>query len=159
MLLEGCRALGLPIIVTQQYTRGLGPTIPELLEALPQDAREPVEKITFSCCEEPRFMERLEASGRQTVLLCGIEAHVCVAQTAVDLREAGYRPVVVADCVSSRRPLDRDTALERMRQEGVLVTTAESLLFELTRRAGTDLFRTISRLVKERPAGTASPQT
>ncbi len=146
ILLAGLRVLEVPLLVTQQYTRGLGPTIPLLQEAVgPQEI---IEKIAFSCCDEERFAARLAAAGRRQVILAGIEAHVCVLQTAVDLAALGYRPVVAADCVSSRRTQDKEVALERMRSEGATVTTSESLLFELCRYAGSDTFRAISRLVK-----------
>jgi len=151
ILLQGLSVLGIPGIVTQQYTRGLGPSIPAL-RALLDQARPPVgevvEKLAFGCCDEPEFMRRLEALGRKTVVLAGIETHVCVLQTAVGLVERGYRPVVVADCVSSRKVRDREVALRRMEAEGALLTTHESLLFELTQVAGTETFKAISRLVK-----------
>lgn len=148
LLLRGLKVLEVPIIPTQQYTRGLGPTIAPILEALAPDPPAVVEKVAFGCCDEPAFVTRLEALGRKTVLVAGIEAHVCVLQTVIGLAERGYTPVVVADAVSSRRTGDRDTALRRMEREGALLTTTESLLFELTRTAGTDTFRAISKLVK-----------
>jgi nicotinamidase-related amidase len=148
VLLKGLTLLNVPIIVTQQYTKGLGPTIPSLQECLPPDSRIPVEKLAFGCCDEAAFRERLGALGRHQVILAGIEAHVCVLQTVLGLRERSYGPVVVADAVSSRGELDRELALRRMEHEGAIITTTESLLFELTRAAGTDTFRAISRLVK-----------
>jgi nicotinamidase-related amidase len=151
ILLRGFALLGVPGIVTQQYTKGLGSTIGPLRAVLDQaghDPKEVVEKLAFGCCDEPSFVERLDAVGKHVVVLAGIEAHVCVLQTAIGLAERGFRPVVVADCVSSRRQSDRDIALRRMEGEGVLLTSYESLLFELTRVAGTDTFRAVSRLVK-----------
>jgi hypothetical protein len=151
ILLQGFTVLGVPLVVTQQYTKGLGPTIPELralLEAGGAGREGPVEKISFGCCEEPAFVARLEALGRRQVILAGIESHVCVLQTALGLLERGFHPVVVADCVSSRAPGDREIALRRMEAEGVLLTTRESVLFELTGAAGTETFKAISRLVK-----------
>jgi len=93
----------------------------------------PVEKIAFSCCDEPHLRLALERSGRSLVIVCGIEAHVCVLQTTIDLLELGYHPVVVADCIASRFPEDKAVALDRMRTEGVLITSCESILFELAR--------------------------
>jgi nicotinamidase-related amidase len=145
-LAEGLRLLGIPRLVTEQYPRGLGPTVPELRAALPEEA--PLEKISFSCCEDEGFMSRLEGLGRKNVVVAGIEAHVCVLQTVLDLLAAGYIPVVVADCISSRQAGDRRIACERIRAEGGMLTTSESLLFELCRRAGSPLFKEISRLVK-----------
>ena len=93
-------------------------------------------------------MEALRASGKSQIIICGIETHVCVMQTVIDLLEKGFIPVVIADCVSSRSPSDKHIALERMRQEGAIISTYESILFELARVAGTDTFKTISKLVK-----------
>jgi len=107
-----------------------------------------IEKTAFSCCGEPAFRSSLVQSGRNSVIICGIEAHVCILQTAVDLLEEGYLPVVVADCTGSRNPADKEIALERLRVEGAVITTCESILFELAGEAGTDQFKAISRLVK-----------
>ncbi len=146
-LLRGLRLLEIPLTVSQQYTRGLGMTVPSIREAAGQDAY--LEKLSFSCLGEPEMQARLEAfPERKTVVLLGIEAHICVLQTALDLKAAGYEPVVAADCVDSRKPLDREVALRRMEQEGIRLTTVEACLFELLERAGTDLFRQISRLIK-----------
>ncbi len=146
MLLEGLKVLDLPILHTEQYPKGLGPTIEPIRQLL--EADQPIEKIAFSCCDEPDFLVSLGKTGRKTVIICGIETHVCVLQTVVDLVERGYKPVVVADCVASRNPGDKSVAIERMRMEGAVVTTCESILFELARVAGTDQFKAISRLVK-----------
>jgi len=146
ILLEGLRLLEVPVSVTEQYPKGLGPTLPEIREAL--DPFSPTEKMAFSCCDEPAYRSTIDHSNRRTVIICGIETHVCVLQTVVDLLELGFHPVVVADCTGSRNTADRQVALERMRQEGAVVTTCESILFELARVSGTPLFKSISRLVK-----------
>jgi nicotinamidase-related amidase len=143
----GMQILNLPIIVTEQYSKGLGKTIAPLQTAL-ADYYSPMEKITFSCCGEQEFVDSLENLGRKQVLLVGIETHVCVLQTALDLRAAGYRPVVIEDCISSRKPNDKHVAIERMRRAGCIITTMESVLFELCGVAGTETFRSISKLVK-----------
>ncbi len=168
-LLEGLRILGVPMIITGQYTKGLGLNLPEIFAAA--GTEEYVDKLTFSSYEVPEVQSFLyhrmqEASGvlstdgtssatiaqedgkGRNVLLCGIEAHVCVLQTAIDLKEAGFTPILVADCISSRKAGDKEIALIRARQEGVLLTTSEAILFELTRKAGTDVFKQISKLVK-----------
>ncbi|RMH79627.1 MAG: hydrolase [Calditrichaeota bacterium] len=145
-LIQGVKILGLPLIVTQQYTRGLGPTIPAVAEAVGEFT--PLEKLTFSCCGDQGFMDAVKALGRKHILLMGIEAHVCVLQTALDLLEQGFQPVVIEDCISSRRLNDKRVALRRMIQEGVMLSTYESILFELCMVAGTDQFKAISRLVK-----------
>jgi nicotinamidase-related amidase len=145
-LIEGLQVLSVPVVVTQQYTKGLGPTDPSIVNRISRFSY--IEKNTFSCCGEPAFTEKLSSLGKKSIILCGIETHVCVLQTCIDLLESGYIPVVVEDCVSSRKPNDKLIAISRMRQEGARITTLESLLFELTRCAGTDTFKSISRLVK-----------
>lgn len=145
-LIQGLQILGLPLVVTQQYTKGLGETIPEIKSAI-QDFKY-IEKKDFSCYEVPEVAEKLATSGVVNVIICGIESHVCVLQTAVDLKEAGYTPVVVMDCVSSRSFDDLDLASERFRHEGILMTSLESILFELTRSAAAQEFKEISKLVK-----------
>ncbi len=145
-LITGLQILGVPLLWAEQYTRGLGQTIPVLAELLREYPR--FEKLSFSCCGEPSLLSALKLSGRRCVIIAGIEAHVCVLQTALDLLSGAFLPVVVEDCVSSRRQADKAAALQRMRQEGTRITTSESLLFELLGAAGTDTFRQISRLVK-----------
>lgn len=146
-LLQGLQILKVPVIVSQQYTKGLGMTAPELMEIL--GTVEYKEKITFSCFREPAIRDVFEAdSVRNQVLVFGIEAHICVLQTVLDLLAEGFQPVVVVDCLDSRNPEDKEIALRRMEQAGAWLTTVESCLFELTERGGTDSFRQISRLVK-----------
>jgi nicotinamidase-related amidase len=146
ILIDGLKILSVPVIITQQYTKGLGPTVSPVVQRFSEFTY--VEKTSFSCYEEPAFREKISLTGRQNAILCGIESHVCVLQTCLDLIDDGFRPVIVKDCISSRKPDDKETAIERMRQEGAIITTLESLLFELTRRAGSELFKNISRLVK-----------
>lgn len=146
-LLKGLRLLDVPVAVSQQYTKGLGMTDPRLLAAAGTEKW--MEKITFSCLKEPEMRQRLEMEReRKNVLVFGIEAHICVLQTVLDLKASGYQPLVVADCLDSRKLLDKEVAMRRMEQEGVLLTTVESCLFELMECAGTDVFRQISRLIK-----------
>lgn len=146
ILIEGLKVLRVPIVVTQQYTKGLGETIPEIAKVLGEYKH--IEKTAFSCCDEPRFNEDLALASKMYVIVTGIEAHVCVLQTVNDLIAHGYIPVVVQDCIGSRNPNDKEVAIERMRQGGALITTYESILFELLKYSGTDEFREISRLVK-----------
>jgi nicotinamidase-related amidase len=146
ILVDGLKILNIPILVTEQYPKGLGATLDPLAAAL--DHSEVIEKLCFSCCGEPSFISALGKQGKLMVIICGIEAHVCVLQTVIDLVEKGYSPMVVADCISSRNPDDKAVAIERMRHEGALITTSESLLFELMVEAGTTQFKSISRLVK-----------
>lgn len=145
-LVKGLIELQLPLVITQQYTKGLGETVPEIKEAVPEFNF--IEKRAFSCCDEPAVIERLKALDAKHIIICGIEAHVCVMQTAIDLKDAGLQPVVVMDCVSSRTQENIDWAKERFRFEDIMMTSYESILFELTRSSGAPEFRTISKLVK-----------
>jgi nicotinamidase-related amidase len=145
-LIEGLKVLDIPLVVTQQYTRGLGETIVPVSEALGEF--EYLEKVAFSCCDDQGFSRKLEELRRTNIIITGIEAHVCVFQTTIDLLEKGFLPVVVEDCISSRNFNDRAVAIERMRREGAVITTYESILFELLRFSGTDQFKAISRIVK-----------
>lgn len=146
ILLQGMQALGVPVVVTRQYPKGLGDTVPEII-AVTQDVQ-PLDKITFSCYDDAAIQEAITATGKRTIILCGAEAHICLLQTAIDLQSAGYQAVIVQDAVSSRNKSDKKVALRRATQEGIIVTTTESILFELCRAAGTDAFKTISRLIK-----------
>ena len=146
MLLQGLGLLDVPVLETRQYPKGLGETVPEIVAAMKVPVT--LDKMAFGCCDDEGFMAALRATGKKTVILCGIESHVCVLQTLIALKELGYTPVLVADCVSSRSPVDLKFALKRARDEGAVVTTAESLLFELLRVAGGDTFKAISKLVK-----------
>ncbi len=145
-LIQGLQILGLPLLVTQQYTKGLGETIDEIKSLIPDFQY--IEKKDFSCLDEPVFAEKLALSGAKNVIICGIESHVCVLQTALDLKASGYHPVVVFDCVSSRSFDNVDLVAERFRYEGIMMTSMESILFELTRSAGAPGFKEISKLVK-----------
>ena len=145
-LIRGLQILGMPIVLTEQYPKGLGSTIPGIRELLPDNGI--IEKMTFSCCGSDDFLRTLYGLGRDNVILMGIEAHVCIMQTALDLLESGYAPVVVEDCVSSRFLHNKEIAIARLRDEGAIITTCESLLFELCVEAGTPEFKQISQLVK-----------
>jgi len=147
-LVEACAALGVPVVATEQYPKGLGPTVAELSGLLPAP---PLVKDSFSCAREPAVRAALEATGRRQAVVVGIEAHVCVLQTAIDLVAAGHLVHVPHDAVSSRRPADKEWALRRMAAAGVVVTTTESALFELLERCGTDEFKLVAALVKSLP--------
>ncbi len=146
ILIQGLQLLDLSIIVTQQYTKGLGPTIHSIQQTLVNS--KPVEKISFSCCDDDKFMKKLDSTGKNKVIIAGIESHICVQQTTLDLLDKGFVPIVIEDCVSSRKAHDKSIAIERMRTEGAIITTYESILFELCRYAGNDTFKSISKLVK-----------
>ncbi len=145
-LISGLKILDIPLIVTQQYTKGLGKTIPSVAKALGK--YDPLEKLTFSCCADPDFMDTLSDLGKNQIILMGIETHVCVLQTAIDLLQRGYQPVIIEDCVSSRKLNDKQVAIERMRHHGMIISTYESILLELCLVAGTEQFKAISTLIK-----------
>lgn len=146
MLAKGCKEFGLPVLVTQQYTKGMGATVQAVADALGDF--EHIEKKEFSCYQNADFRAALEATGRKTVIVCGCETHVCVQQTVLDLLAEGYVVYVAGDCVSSRRGYTRDTALYRMDSAGAVITNAETALFELLGTADDPHFKTISKLVK-----------
>jgi nicotinamidase-related amidase len=146
ILLEGLNVLGIPVVFTQQYTKGLGETINELSSLVPNFT--PIEKTDFSCFGAEDYRYFLQDHQSSQIILCGIEAHVCVMQTAVDLKEAGYSPIVITDCITSRSEISKISAIDRFRHENILMATTESILFELTRSAGSESFRAISKLVK-----------
>ena len=145
-LISGAQVLGIPVMLTEQNPKGLGPTIPELASLLP--AAKSIPKLSFSCCSEERFLRELKALNRRQVLLAGIELHICVYQTAVDLVAAGYEVQVVADCVATRLAENREVGLIRLREAGACLITTEMALFELLKTAEGDAFREINKIVK-----------
>lgn len=145
-LLEIARLLDVPRLASEQYPRGLGPTLPELAALL--EPGETVEKLAFSAAREPAFLEALAARRRPQLVVTGMEAHVCVLQTALVLKELGYAVFLVADAVGSRRPEDRALALQRLQAAGVTLVSAEMVAFEWLGRAGTAEFREALPLIK-----------
>ena len=149
VLLAAAEALGVPIVISEQYPKGLGPTEAAILAAAP--SAQVFDKLTFSCARNAELAKAITAhrsTGRDQIVICGIEAHVCVAQTALDLAAGGWNVFVVADAVSSRRASDRETALARFRDCGIGVVTSEMVVFEWLEEAGTDEFRTVSKMLK-----------
>lgn len=145
-LVKGALVLEIPMILTEQYPKGLGLTIPEIKSLIPDI--KPVGKVCFSCSDEPAFNEALGAFKRKQVLIAGIEAHICVYQTAAALARAGYQVEVVSDCVSSRDPENKIAALSKMGMMGISPTTTEMALFELLKVAKGEKFKQISAIVK-----------
>jgi len=145
-MIRAARALEIPVTLSEQYVKGLGATVPPIAQAAQEVPR--FEKLTFSFVAHEPGRKHLSAVLRPQVLLVGIETHVCVQQTALDLLEMQMQPVVLADAVGSRRTLDYQVALDGMRTAGVLVTTVESAIFQLVRAAGTEQFKRILPLVK-----------
>jgi len=146
IFIEGCRLLGVPILTTQQYTKGLGETVPEIKQALLDF--EPIEKISFSCCGSEEFSTQLEEHDRDTVFILGVEAHICVQQTVLDLLEEDYDVRILADCIGSRYETDFHYAIKLMENVGAEITTAESALFAMMQRADHPRRKEISNLVK-----------
>jgi nicotinamidase-related amidase len=145
-LLRSAAIMGVPYLATEQYRKGLGATLPEVAEAVAEFA--PLEKVAFSACGADGFLPALRAQRVSDVLLCGVEAHVCVLQTCMDLLEQKFRVFVVADAVSSRTLENACFGLERMRDAGAVVVSTEMALFELLERAGTEEFKQVLPLVK-----------
>lgn len=148
-LVHGCHILGVPVLLTEQYVKGLGPTVDRVRRALEATGGyAPVEKSCFSAYGCEAFSAGLAALGRTQILIAGVETHVCVYQTVEDLLARDFAVSVIADAVSSRTAQNREIALQRMASDGAKRTSTEMALFELTVAAGTDEFRAISRLVK-----------
>ncbi len=145
-LIEAAKLLGVPVILTEQYPKGLGPTVKEIRQALPSYM--PVEKIMFGCCGEPEFMRALSATAKKKVILAGMETHVCVLQTCLGLLKEEYSVHVVSDAVCSRSSDNFKTGIEFMRDAGAVITGTETVLFQLLEKAVTEEFKAISRRIK-----------
>jgi nicotinamidase-related amidase len=146
ILLESADELKIPVLFTEQYVKGLGATLSGLVEKASDAPR--LEKMTFSCCGIPEFMERLRASGRTQIIITGMETHVCVLQTVIELREAGFKVHLVQDAVMSRDKRNWKVAVEAMTLAGAIPTCTESVVFQLLKVAGTDSFKRLSKLVR-----------
>lgn len=146
MFLKGIHALGIEAIASEQYPKGLGSTVPEIKEAAGIVPYLP--KSTFSCMDDEGIRAAVEASNCKNILICGAELHICVLQTAMDLVAEGKTVAIVSDCVGSRTAYDMEIGLIRAQQEGILLTTAEAILFELQQVGSGPVFKTISKLVK-----------
>jgi len=145
-LIKGFKILGIPVFYTEQYPKGLGSTLIELKKELDESSR--FEKMSFSCSGAENLFNKFSASKISQVVVCGIEAHVCVQQTVLDLLENNFQVNVAVDAVSSRKEIDFNTAFSRMENNGAILTTTEAILFELLNVCGTEQFKQISRLVK-----------
>jgi nicotinamidase-related amidase len=146
ILIKGCKALNVPILWTQQVPKALGQTIAEIAELL--SGLEPIDKAAFSCCGEEKFLEALEKLNRRQILLCGIETHICIYQTALELLQRDYYVEIVTDAVSSRTLQNKKVALQKMQSLSAELTTTEMALFELARTAEHPQFKQIAKLVK-----------
>lgn len=145
ILLQSASLLNVPIIVTEQYPKGLGHTVPALVALLP--TFQPVEKLTFSCLHEPKFKRQLTSDHSQ-IILAGMEAHICIVQTALDLISLGKQVFIVEDAVVSRSHANKANALARLRDAGVVITNTESVVFEWLGIAQGETFKAISKLIR-----------
>jgi nicotinamidase-related amidase len=145
-LVKGMAVLEVPVIVTEQYPQGLGPTVSEIVSLLPDVS--PISKTAFSCWDEEKFVTKLKALHRTQVMVSGIEGHICVYQTASDLVANGYETYAVTDTITSRTPENRQLSFEMMKQAGAHLTGTETVLFELLKVAQGDKFKKISQIVK-----------
>lgn len=145
-LIELAKMANIPIVVTEQYPKGLGRTVPELHSALP--AYQPVEKTAFNCCGEPAFLPELKKFGKKQVIISGMETHICVLQTTLGLLKEGYVPHIVQDAVCSRTKENWKTGIAMMRDAGAVVTCTETALFQLLKAAGTPEFKMVSQRIK-----------
>lgn len=148
LLIQAAKLLGVPTLATVQYAERMGGVVPAVAAWLPGGGPEALDKLTFSCAGSAAFRDFLHASGRRQIILCGVETHICVAQTALDLAHLGYQVHVAADAVSSRTLEKHKLGMERIRDSAVLPCAAESAVYELLEEAGTPEFKAILRLVK-----------
>lgn len=146
ILVDGLKLFNLPFIVNEQYPKGLGSTLKELQDKVSEFTAQ--EKLTFSCCKQDLTKQKLLKSKKNTAIVFGIETHICVMQTCLDLLANNISPVLVVDCCGSRKQKDHDIAIMRMTQAGVIPITYEALLFEICQASGSSLFKSISNLIK-----------
>ena len=148
ILLKGLRLFQVPVVVTQQNTMGLGSTLAEINDTIRNFSY--IEKSSFSCYREPAFVHIINRIGKRNVVIIGVEAHVCILQTALDLLYNNFNPVVVEDCIGSAEENDKRVSLWRLRDAGTMITTSESILFELCRDSATGEFKELLKLIKEK---------
>ncbi len=145
-LIELAKMIGVPVMVTEQYPKGLGTTVAEIRDALP--LYRPIEKMTFDCCGQPAFLEDLKKHNKRSVVLTGMETHICVLQTCIGLLRSGINVHLIQDAVCSRTKENWKTGIEFMREAGAVVTSTETVLFQLLKVAGTEEFKKISKRIK-----------
>ncbi|MCL5061708.1 MAG: hydrolase [Nitrospiraceae bacterium] len=145
-LIELAKMLNIPVVLTEQYPKGLGPTVNEIKEQLP--VYQPIEKLTFSCCEEPNFLNEIKKLNKKSIILTGMETHICVLQTCIGLLKEGFHVHLVRDAVCSREKENWKAGVEFMRDAGAVITCTETVLFQLLKVAGTEEFKAISKRIK-----------
>lgn len=147
LLVQACKILDLPILITEQYPKGLGRTVAEIAEHLPAGAT-PIEKLSFSACGVQEFDTQLRERHAEQVMICGIEAHICVSQTAHDLLQLGYQVHLLGDAITARLPRNREVALQKLTRNGASLSSVEMAMFELCGGAGAPEFKQVQNLVK-----------
>lgn len=147
ILIRGLNILQIPMILTQQYTKGIGMTVEEIRKAYGETFVYH-DKVSFSCCEDEDILAEIKKYKKKNIIIFGIEAHICVLQTVIDCLADKYNVIVIEDCISSRRINDKRVAIQRALAEGAIISTYESILFELVGKAGSDTFKSISKLIK-----------
>jgi len=145
-LIELAKLINIPVIVTEQYPKGIGHTVEEIRNALPR--YQPIEKLTFSCCEENNFLRTIQGIQKKQIILAGMETHVCVLQTCLGLLRDGYSVHVVKDAICSRTRENWETGIAFMRDAGAVITSTEIVIFQLLRIAGTGEFKTMMKRIK-----------
>jgi nicotinamidase-related amidase len=145
-LIELAKMIAIPVLVTEQYPKGLGRTVEEIKKAVPD--YQPIEKVSFSCCGEQEFINKLRALNRKTIVMTGMETHVCVLQTCIELLKEGFNVHLVKDAVCSRTKENWNTGVEFMRDAGAVISCTETVLFQFLRVAGTEEFKTISKRIR-----------
>ncbi len=146
-LIQGAAILRLPVVATTQYAERMGGIVPEILKVMPP-LRPPFDKMAFSSYSAPAFVSEVQRSGRKQIILCGVESHICVCQTALEMTAAGFQVHVAVDAVSSRSEANWKLGIDKMRQGGVLVSSVEAALYEMLHEAGTPEFRDILKIIK-----------
>ncbi len=149
MLVDAAKLLGVPVVTTEQYPKGIGHTVAELAEACNERV---IEKVSFGCCGEPNFLQAMKETGRSQVIVTGMEAHVCVFQTVLGLLNDGYHVHLLSDAICSRNKADYLSGVANAAQAGAVVTTAETVLFQMLKESTHEQFKAISKLVKQRDA-------
>ena len=146
ILIEAAKQFQIPVVLTEQYPKGLGRTLDEIQRALP--GVDPFEKLSFNCCDEAGFLEKIRGLGKKKLLLAGMETHICILQTALGLLREGFDIQIVRDAVCSRTKTNFKTGLGTLDRAGAVITSTETVIFQLLQKAGSDAFKTLSKLIK-----------
>jgi len=147
VMIKSARALNIPVIVTEQYPKGLGRTIEEIIKVLGEDYK-PIEKVNFNCFGSQEFIDKLESINRRSLLIMGVEAHICICQTVLEALRKEYEVYLLEDTISSRKPENRRIAIDRMIKEGSIPASVEMVIYELLKQSGTPEFKEILEFIR-----------